>query len=220
MTVDTNMHDATTGGQIVAWARPWIGSRGYSEGSSSRFRGVTRADCSAFVNAAVYAVTGQYIGSKDSWTGSQMSWLKAQGLWLGGGDAWKSAQPGDVVYYSGHVALYEGNGRVISNGGDPVQEHAADYRPVLGIGRTSTLPARGGLELVSNTTAGTSAPAGVWSLLPTLPEGWATGAMLGSVAAVLLLGALAALMVPGQDFQRGFLDSTIGEGAGDGSPKA
>lgn len=179
----------SAGDQIVAWASDWLGTRGYTEGSSHRFgEGVTRADCSAFVNAAVHAATGQYIGGKDSWTGSQMDWLKANHLWVGGSNAWKLAQPGDVVYYAGHVALYEGGGKVISNGGDPIVEHRADYRPVLGIGRTSTLGGQPQLQRTSNTTASSSGSGAF------LPEGWTQTAGLLVFGAMLLIGGLFALV--------------------------
>jgi cell wall-associated NlpC family hydrolase len=131
-----------TGAAEVAWARGWIGTNGYTEGHSHRFgEGVDRGDCSSFCNAAFHHATGKYIAGPDSWTGSQMDAFKAMKLWLPG-SAWKQAQPGDFIYYTGHVALYEGNGKVISNGSDPIKEHAADYRPVIGVGRASAVGAK------------------------------------------------------------------------------
>lgn len=129
----------------IKWAKKWVGTSGYSMHSSSRFgEGVGRADCSAYCNAAYHHGSSKYIAGADSYTGSQMEWFKNKKLWLSGSSSWQQAQPGDFIYYqphngTGHVALYIGNGKVYSNGGDPIAERRANYRSVLGVGQASKL---------------------------------------------------------------------------------
>jgi hypothetical protein len=129
------------GAKMVAWAKKWIGKNGYTQSYGGyRFgQGVSRGDCSAFVNAAVHAVTRKYIGGADSYTVSQTDWFKRKKMWISGRSAWKQAAPGDCVYYSGHVALFIGDGKVISNGSDPIKYHKANYRTVLGVGQSSKM---------------------------------------------------------------------------------
>lgn len=95
----------TKGQQVVNYAVQFVGNP-YKWGGSNLTKG---ADCSGFV-MAVYAHFGIQLPHYDAW-------IRKRGRAVQGGLA--NAQPGDVVCYDGHVAIYMGNGRIV---------HAADYK--------------------------------------------------------------------------------------------
>lgn len=92
------------GQQVVNYAVQFVGNP-YKWGGSSLTRG---CDCSGFV-MAVYAHFGIQLPHYDAW-------IRKRGKAVNG---LANAQPGDVVCYDGHVAIYMGGGRIV---------HAADYK--------------------------------------------------------------------------------------------
>lgn len=84
------------------------------------------ADCSGFV-MSVYANFG--VSLPHSSAADRTQGYKVDGL--------ENAQPGDLICYSGHVALYIGNGQIVhaSNKRTGIIVSQADYRKILAIRR-------------------------------------------------------------------------------------
>lgn len=92
------------GQQVVDYAVQFVGNP-YKWGGSSLTNG---CDCSGFV-MAVYAHFGISLPHYDAWI--RKCGTEVHGL--------ANAQPGDVICYDGHVAIYMGGNRIV---------HAADYK--------------------------------------------------------------------------------------------
>ncbi len=84
------------------------------------------ADCSGFV-MSVYAIFG--VSLPHSSAADRTQGYKVDGL--------ENAQPGDLICYSGHVALYIGNGQIVhaSNKRTGIIVSQANYRKILAIRR-------------------------------------------------------------------------------------
>ena len=87
----------TTGADIVAYARQFLGNP-YVYGGTSLTNGT---DCSGFTKS-VYAHFGVYLPHSSS----------AQ-RYYGVHVSYSEARPGDLIFYSGHVAIYIGGGKII-----------------------------------------------------------------------------------------------------------
>lgn len=111
-----------TGQQAASYAMQFLGLP-YVWGGESLTYG---ADCSGFTKA-VYAHFGVYLPHYDL---SQRAYGKAV-------SSISQARPGDLVFYSGHVAIYIGNGQVISarNAQYGVSITNAGYRKIEAIRR-------------------------------------------------------------------------------------
>ena len=114
-----------SGASIVSYARQFVGNP-YVWGGNSLTGGI---DCSHFVwqvlkNCGVYSggyVTSYYWRSK----GAAVSSLA-------------EAQAGDIICYSGHVAIYDGNGRIVeaqSSAAGITSNRSANCSPILAIRR-------------------------------------------------------------------------------------
>lgn len=91
-----------TGAEVAEYALQFVGNP-YVWGGTSLTNG---ADCSGFI-MSVYAQFGYSLPH------SSFSMRKS-----GTGVSLKDAQAGDIICYSGHVALYIGNGRIVHAKGD------------------------------------------------------------------------------------------------------
>lgn len=115
-----------SGGAVVAYAKQFVGNP-YVWGGTSLTNGT---DCSGFTQG-VYRAFGIYIPRT---SGAQRS--------AGRGVSYSEAQPGDLICYSGHVAIYIGGGAIVhaSNsapypkGGIKISPNAA-YRPIVAVRR-------------------------------------------------------------------------------------
>ena len=109
------------GQQIADFACKYIGSP-YVAGGTSLTKG---ADCSGFV-MAVYQAFG-YSLPRSSYAQS------------GAGKAvsYSEAQPGDIIYYGGHVGIYIGNGQIVhaSTERTGIKITAATYRSIVSVRR-------------------------------------------------------------------------------------
>lgn len=107
---------------VAEYALQFVGNP-YVYGGTSLTKG---ADCSGFV-MSVYANFGVSLPHSSSADRSQGS--KVDGL--------ENAQPGDLICYSGHVALYIGDGQIVhaSNKRVGIIVSRADYRKILAIRR-------------------------------------------------------------------------------------
>lgn len=109
------------GQQIADFACKYVGSP-YVAGGTSLTNG---ADCSGFV-MAVYKAFG-YSLPRSSYAQSG----------AGRAVSYSEAQPGDIIYYGGHVGIYIGNGQIVhaSTERTGVKITAATYRSIVSVRR-------------------------------------------------------------------------------------
>ena len=111
------------GQEVVNWALQWVGVTPYVWAGNSLTAGT---DCSGFVHL-VYANFGIYVprGSYDCrFCGYEVSYAEAQ--------------PGDIICYDGHVALYIGGGAIVHASDEATGtkiSYDATYRPILTVRR-------------------------------------------------------------------------------------
>ena len=114
--------DSEMGVAVAEYALQFVGNP-YVYGGTSLTNG---ADCSGFV-MSVYANFGIKLPRTSAADRSQGSAV----------DGLENAQPGDLICYSGHVALYIGNGQIVhaSNSKTGIIVSNASYRKILAIRR-------------------------------------------------------------------------------------
>ena len=107
---------------MASFASQFVGNP-YVYGGTSLTKG---ADCSGFV-MSVYANFGVKLPHSSASD-------RTQGYAV---DGLENAQPGDLICYSGHVALYIGDGQIVhaSNKKVGIIVSKADYRTILAIRR-------------------------------------------------------------------------------------
>lgn len=113
---------STSGSSSVAgYALQFVGNP-YVWGGTSLTNG---ADCSGFV-MSVYAHYGVSLPHSSS---------ALRGV--GRGVSYSEAQPGDIICYSGHVAIYIGGGQIVhaSNPSDGIKVSSATYKNILAVRR-------------------------------------------------------------------------------------
>ena len=126
-TVDSSSSSSSSsssGSSIVDYATQFVGNP-YVWGGTSLTSG---ADCSGFTQS-VYAKFG-YSLPRTSY--EQQNW--------GTEVSYADAQPGDLICYGGHVAIYMGNGQIVhaSNSRDGIKiSNDATYRTILSVRRPS-----------------------------------------------------------------------------------
>lgn len=110
-----------TGSDIAQYACQFVGNP-YVPGGTSLTNG---ADCSGFTQS-VYRVYGYSLPRNSS---SQRS--------AGREVSYEEAQPGDLICYAGHVAIYLGNGRIVhaSSVKTGIKYGYATYKPILSVRR-------------------------------------------------------------------------------------
>lgn len=115
--------DGTMGAEVVNYALQFVGNP-YVYGGSSLTQGT---DCSGFV-MSVYANFGVSLPHSSAAD-------RSQGYAVDGG--LENAQPGDIVCYSGHVAIYAGNGQIVhaSTSKTGIIVSNADYKTPLAVRR-------------------------------------------------------------------------------------
>ncbi len=109
------------GQQIANYACQFIGNP-YVAGGTSLTNG---ADCSGFV-MSVYQAFG-YSLPRSSYSQSG----------VGRGVSYSEAQPGDIIYYGGHVGIYIGNGQIVhaSTERTGIKITSATYRSIITVRR-------------------------------------------------------------------------------------
>lgn len=125
-TTDTSSNTATSSGSggssVVDYAKQFVGNP-YVWGGTSLTSG---ADCSGFVQSVYsnFGVSLPRTSYEQQNTGREVSYSEAQ--------------PGDLICYGGHVAIYMGNGKIVhasnSRDGIKVSDNAA-YRTILSVRR-------------------------------------------------------------------------------------
>ena len=112
---------SATGKEIAAYACKFVGNP-YVSGGTSLTNG---ADCSGFT-MSVYKAFGYNIPRTSS---AQRS--------AGRGVTYAEAQPGDIICYAGHVAIYLGGGRIVhaSTPATGIKYGSATYRQILAVRR-------------------------------------------------------------------------------------
>ena len=112
---------SSSGNSVISYASQFLGNP-YVWGGTSLTNGV---DCSGFV-MQVYAHYGISLPHSSSALRS-----------VGRGVSYSEAQPGDIICYSGHVALYIGGGQIIhaSNPSDGIKISPATYTNILAVRR-------------------------------------------------------------------------------------
>ena len=127
--IETDTQAATSKGQqVVNYAKKFVGNK-YKYGGTSLTKG---ADCSGFT-MSVYKKFGKKLPHSSS--GQRKVGKKVSG-------GIKKAKAGDIICYSGHVAIYMGNNKIVhaSNsakypkGGNKVSNNAG-YKKILAIRR-------------------------------------------------------------------------------------
>lgn len=118
----TQNSDAALGQQIAEYAVQFVGNP-YVYGGTSLTNGT---DCSGFV-MSVYSHFGISLPRTSGEQG-------ASGSSVGSID---NAKPGDLVWYSGHIGIYIGNGKLVhaSNKKEGIKISEATYRKILGVRR-------------------------------------------------------------------------------------
>lgn len=119
---DGKVSGTKKGKQIVKYAKKFIGNK-YVWGGTSLTNGT---DCSGFT-MKVYEHFGYTLprtSDEQAKAGKEVTSLK-------------DAQAGDLIHYDGHIAIYEGNGKIVhaSNARDGIKESTVTYRPILDIRR-------------------------------------------------------------------------------------
>lgn len=115
---------SSSGSSVISYASQFLGNP-YVWGGTSLTGG---ADCSGFTQS-VYAQFG-YSLPRTSY--EQQNW--------GTEVSYADAQPGDLICYGGHVAIYMGNGQIVhaSNSRDGIKiSNNAAYRTILSVRRPS-----------------------------------------------------------------------------------
>ena len=119
---DSDMKGTKTGKKIVKYARKFIGNP-YVYGGTSLTNGI---DCSGFTQKVFqhFGYSLPRVSDDQAKAGKKVKSLN-------------DAEAGDIIYYGGHVAIYEGNGKVVhaSNRNDGIKESTATYRTSLAIRR-------------------------------------------------------------------------------------
>lgn len=118
---DTSAPGSATGSNIASYACRFVGNP-YVPGGTSLTNG---ADCSGFVQS-VYKAFGISV-PRTSW---------AQGSY-GREVSYSDAQPGDVIYYGGHVGIYIGGGQIVhaSTQKTGIKYSPATYRSIISVRR-------------------------------------------------------------------------------------
>lgn len=118
----TVVEGSELGVAVAEYALQFVGNP-YKWGGTSLTNG---ADCSGFVMSvyANFGVSLPHSSKSDRTQGSAV-------------DGLENAQPGDLICYSGHVALYIGNGQIVhaSNKRTGIIVSNADYKKILAIRR-------------------------------------------------------------------------------------
>ena len=121
-TSDNASSSSGTGQDVVNYAVQFVGNP-YVWGGTSLTNG---ADCSGFI-MSVYAHFGYSLPHSSSAMRS-----------VGRGVSYAEAQPGDIICYDGHVAIYMGGGQIVhaSNAKDGIKISSnAAYRTILAVRR-------------------------------------------------------------------------------------
>lgn len=112
----------STGADVVQFAKQFVGNP-YVYGGTSLTNG---ADCSGFVMSVYknFGVSLPHSSAADRNVGAAVNGLE-------------NAQPGDIICYSGHVAIYAGNGQIVhaSTSRTGIIVSSATYRSILSIRR-------------------------------------------------------------------------------------
>lgn len=119
--VINNASGSASGKEIASYACKFVGNP-YVSGGTSLTNG---ADCSGFTQA-VYSTYGYSIPRTST---AQRS--------AGRGVTYAEAQPGDIICYAGHVAIYIGGGRIVhaSTPATGIKYGTATYREILAVRR-------------------------------------------------------------------------------------
>lgn len=114
-------YGSASGREIAEFACKWVGNP-YVAGGTSLTNG---ADCSGFVQS-VYKEYG-YDLPRTSYSQSQ----------VGRSVPYSEAEPGDIIYYGGHVAIYIGNGRIVhaATARTGIVTQSATYRSIITVRR-------------------------------------------------------------------------------------
>ncbi len=113
---------SSIGSAVAQFAQQFVGNP-YVYGGTSLTNG---ADCSGFVMSVYqnFGISLPHSSGADRSVGAAV-------------DGLANAQPGDIVCYSGHVAIYIGNGQIVhaSTAKTGIKISSADYRTVLAVRR-------------------------------------------------------------------------------------
>lgn len=118
---NTDVHNSNIRETVVAIAKKYIGGKYKYGGKDMSKIWTDGVDCSGFTQGVYKEAGVKGIPNYACGSTQQREWGKET----------TNPRPGDLICYTGHVALYIGNNEVVNCGSTPIDIKRYDYRPIV-----------------------------------------------------------------------------------------